>query len=170
MKDGLGSDQWYKWQLSIGMTPDQLEPILLHVYDVLECEACEPSVCDRLRGASPSLKVVLVTARSDKAWDVTIRQIRHILGCEFRFELIMCNGGDKGIAIAGYIANNHNRSQTNYIFVDDSVEHLESRHLPSCVHRYHYVGELQRVLEFNANNKDAYLKRLIQLIQSRPVL
>lgn len=175
MKDNLGSDQWFKWQLrfiqdrstSDGRVARDLEH-LQHVCNVLykvhPCEPCEPDVPAKLVQLvakwGPSLRLVFITARAHIMYDTSIAQLKGLLGDTIEFDLITCNGNTKANFAKYYL--DADPKVRAFFFVDDSREHFTpfdkvSEFNDMHVGLYHYTQQEHNVAAFNAEDKTRYV-------------
>lgn len=175
MKDNLGSDQWFKWQLRLiqeasnsdaraARDLEHLQRICNVLYKVHPCEPCEPDVPAQLAALvakwGPALRLVFITARAHIMYDTSVAQLKGLLGDAVDFDLITCNGGTKARYAQYYLdADPQTRA---FFFVDDSHEHFapfdavpafDAMH----VGLYHYTQQLPVVAAFNAEDKARYV-------------
>ena len=176
MKDSLGSDQWFKWQLDMieqkkdkehGCVTKDLTTLcdVLHsLYKTQPCESCETHVPSTLAALvkkyNKQLKLVFITARAHCMRNTSIDQIELLFGYPIPpYEIITCNGDSK----ADYIYKHVKNTITHALFmVDDSLEHLAGvSNIPELarfhIELFHYINQLHAVIEFHENDKQPYI-------------
>lgn len=174
----VGSDQWFKWQLSliekgaseaegrIAIDMDELVDKLMEIYQVAPIQLCESYVPQLLLNQR-NMHLIFITMRSKDMHNVTKQHIDGLLPKGVVYDLITCNGGCKLDRIVDYLACNKAITATELIMVDDSLEHFTPFFTPKHkmipkgiidVKLFHYVNQLDNVNKFKCHVAKLYGK------------